>query len=255
MSYSDEEKAELLKVWTAPVAGQEWHQKGCPWPDNNCECGGVFHMTDVFVRIYATNLIRLGMAMTTVERLMVDAERGNIRLHLLVAEGSMASPDWAGKLFSPLSRFHIDAKRYAESKAKSPIYVCFDDDQLIIGKDWLDKGLAFMAANPDWGMASAWMITGEVPEGSGFEAGWESSSIGCPYFVRKGILVESSNHGQVEQIINYFPETPIASYDTDLTKVVQSRGYKTGFMRHVRYNHLGSQYSQLGLQLGYGWAG
>lgn len=200
-------------------------------------------MIDTFVRVYATNLIRLGMAMTTVERLMVDAERGNIRLHLLCAEGTMAAPDWAGKLIAPLSRFHIDAKRYAETKAKSEVYCVFDDDQLIIGKDWLDKGLRVMEQHPEVGMASAWMITGEVPAGCGpDEHFWESDSIGCPYFVRKGILLNT-------------PETPIASYDTDLTHHVQKCGWKTGFMRHVRYNHLGSQYSQLGLQLGYGWSG
>jgi hypothetical protein len=199
-------------------------------------------MIDVFVRIYAGNLIRLGMAMTTVERLMVDAERGNIKLTLLVGDGSMAAPHWAGVLIKPLERFHIDAKRYAEAHAKSEVYVVFDDDQLIIGKDWLERGLDFMAKYPKFGMASAWMITGEVPDKSGGADGWQESSIGCPYFVRKGILTD-------------IPETPIVSYDTDLTKYVQSKGWKTGFMRHVLYNHLGSRYSQLGLQLGYGWAG
>ena len=59
-------------------------------------------MIDVFCRIYATNLIRLGMAITTVERLMLDAEKGSIRLKLLVAEGSLADPSWAGV---GLSRF------------------------------------------------------------------------------------------------------------------------------------------------------
>ena len=121
-------------------------------------------MTDVFVRIYATNMIRLGMAITTVERLMLDAEAGRIRLRLLVAEGSLADPNWAGILIKPLSRFHIDAKRYAEAHAKSDVYVVFDDDQLIIGKDWLERGLEFMEKHPDWGMAAAWMITGEVPD-------------------------------------------------------------------------------------------
>ena len=50
------------------------------------------------------------------------------------------------------------------------------------------------------------------------------------------------------------PEGEIANYDTILTHHVMSLGWKTGFMRHVRFNHLGSQYSQLGLQLGYGWS-
>lgn len=199
-------------------------------------------MIDCFVRIYAGNLIRLGMAMATVERLMVDAERGDIRLSLLVADGSMAAPHWAGKLIKPLDRFHIDSKRYAEEHAKSDVYVVFDDDQLILGKDWLDKGLRVMEKNPEYGMLACWMITGEVPAGCGpDEHLWQSSSIGCPYFVRKGILTDT-------------PETPIAGYDTDLTNYVESKGWKIGFMRHVRYNHLGSGYSQLGLQLGYGWA-
>lgn len=232
------------------VRGADWDMRGDAGMGESRVCGTVSGMffaggalmaVDVFCRVYAGNLIRLGMAMTTVERLMVDAEAGNIRLKLLVADGSMAAPHWAGKLIKPLERFHIEAKRYAEATAKSDIYVVFDDDQLILGKDWLDKGLRVMEKHPEVGMASAWMITGEVPEGDkADEHFWESGSIGCPYFVRKGILIDT-------------PETPIAGYDTDLTNYVKSKGWKTGFMRHVRYNHLGSRYSQLGLQLGYGW--
>ena len=118
----------------------------------------------------------------------------------------------------------------------------FDCDQLVLGRDWLEQGLDFMAKHGEVGMAAMWAITGEVPDKSGGADGWYEDSIGCPYFVRKGILTDT-------------PETSIASYDTDLTHYVQSKGWKTSFMRHVKFNHLGSQYSQLGLQLGYGWAG
>ena len=213
-------------------------------------------MIDVFVKIYASNLIRLGMAMVTVERLMVDAERGEIRLHLLAAEGSMASPNWVAEKQFPLDRFHIDAKCYAEAHAQSEIYVVFDDDQLIIGRDWLARGLEVFGRHPEVGMAAAHMITGEVPAPAGEEPFWECNSIGCPYFIRKGILTGPNNlHPDGQTMLGgmeliTIPEGTLSNFDTLLTEQVNQLRWKTGFLRHVRYNHLGSGYSLVGVALG-----
>jgi hypothetical protein len=190
-------------------------------------------MIDVFVKVYAPNVLRLGMAITAIERWRMEEEKGHCRLLLLGARGSLSLPyknHSFDKLFD-LDTFHVESKRYAEQHAESEVYVVADDDQLIVTRDFLQVGLEFFARWPDVGMMAGLMITGEVRDRG--IAAWDSDSIGCPYFVRKGILTD-------------IPDGDLSNFDTRLTEYVRSKGYKTGFLGTARYNHLGYGYSEVG---------
>lgn len=209
-------------------------------------------MIDVFVKVWCDTPLRLGLAMAVVERLKMFP---NARLHVLCAKDTLHFAEWTEDknfLWCDKDKFWITTKAYAEQAAKSDVYVVIDDDHLPIGKDWLSDGAATLGWNPDYGMLCSWSVNGEVPPGPGIDDVWESDSIGCPYFIRKGLLGDS------------LPNAPLPNYDTTLTNylrhticrihkthegapelVVPCEGWKTGFLRNVRHNHLGMSYSQV----------
>lgn len=188
-------------------------------------------MIDVFVKVWCDTTLRLGLAMAVVERLkMFD----NARLHILCARDTLHLADWQDKrfLWCDKEKFWITTKAYAEQEAKSDIYVVIDDDHLPIGSDWLSKGCEVLGRHPEYGMLSSWSVNGEVPEKGEGEV-WPEASIGCPYFIRKDILGKA------------LPDGELRNYDTILTQHIMSKGWKTGFLRNVRHNHLGMEHSQV----------
>lgn len=188
-------------------------------------------MIDVFVKVWCDTTLRLGLAMAVVERLrMFD----NARLHILCARDTLHLADWQDKrfLWCDKEKFWITTKAYAEQEAKSDIYVVVDDDHLAIGSDWLSQGCEVLGRHPEYGMVSSWSVNGEVPEKGSGEV-WPEASIGCPYFIRKDILGKA------------LPDGELRNYDTILTQYVMSKGWKTGFLRNVKHNHLGYEHSQV----------
>lgn len=208
-------------------------------------------MIDVFVKVWCDTPLRLGLAMAVVERLKMFP---NARLHVLCAKDTLHFAEWTEDknfLWCDKEKFWITTKAYAEQAAKSDIYVVIDDDHLPIGKDWLSGGAIALNTDPEFGMACSWSVNGEVPEDrSGMDPIWSSDSIGCPYFIRRGILGDADHSPRGIRSprgasICELPAGHLTNYDTMLTQHVQSKGWKTGFLRNVRHNHLGMSYSQV----------
>lgn len=189
-------------------------------------------MIDAFCRVWADSVLRHGLAMACVERWLMERD---IRLHVIECSSAkyplFDGPSPMRHVLSPV-KFWIRSKELAEQQAQSDIYIVSDDDHLVLGKTWLEDGLRVMKNHLDYGMLASWSINGEVPEKDGDEWVWDSDSIGCPCFIRKGIVKE-------------FPDGPLAEYDGILTRHINALGWKTGFLRTLRNNHIGLGYSQV----------
>lgn len=187
-------------------------------------------MTDVFVKVWTESLLRYGLALAVVDRLRQDPA---VSLTVIAARGSRAVPAHPNTVWLDRELFWIRAKEAAETLAESDPYVVIDDDHLPIGKTWLEDGVATLARHPEYGMLVSWSVNGEVPEGTGGDDEvFPCADLGTPYFVRKGIIGE-------------FPDGPLGEYDGILTRHLNARGWKTGFMRKVRHLHVGQHYSQM----------
>lgn len=195
-------------------------------------------MIDAFVKVWAESPMRSCLAGAVIDRLLRYEREGQARVFVLAADHHGLFP--AIYIGAPVyisllpDRFWITSKEYADRRAESPIYVVIDDDHLPIGKDWLEKGVAALAARPDFAMLSSWSVNGEVPlnnASSYDEDVFEHFAIGTPYFCRRGSL------GQL-------PDGPLESYDQVLSEHVKKIG-RIGFLRSVRHNHLGYGYSQV----------
>lgn len=204
--------------------------------------------TDVFLRLWPMSEIRMLMARVVVERLRTHPD---IDLHVIVPDplsidnSSQLTNTWRAlrgnhdrlhALYAPHSMFHITSRLLADHCSHSPVYVIIDDDHLMLYHDWLEAGLEVMKWFPEYGTVSAWSVNGEVPlpppGARGRSQVWESGSIGCPVFVRRGLFSD-------------VPVLPAHGYDTALTQHVHKLGWKTGFTWRVRYNHIGQGFSQV----------
>ncbi len=137
------------------------------------------------------------------------------------------------EIFGGSKNFHMASKRAAENNSRSSIYVIADADCLILGRDFISKGVATLEARPEYGLLSATSISdGIFPAGCELPASdvVEMHAVGGIAFVRKGILTEF-RHCQANQV------------DGTICEEMVRKGFKTGVMPHVRFNHLGSGYS------------
>jgi hypothetical protein len=188
---------------------------------------------DVFMRTAPETRLRQHLALAVLDRLAMM--RGT-NLRVLVPRVDVAySGQWP---LIPIPIFGEDfwrSSRAACEEMSSGDYVLIDDDQLPIGKTWLEDGMAALEAHPEFEMLASWsVVSGEVRECPGNAAAWDATrlSIGTPCFVRKGTFVE-------------LPEAPAPEYDLVLSAELKARGGRIGFLRHVRHNHLGYEYSQV----------
>jgi len=182
-------------------------------------------LIDVFVRWRPKTELRLTMGQLVNTRLQMMADITPILLGSVVPEP-----------------FHVNSKKMAEEKARTPIYCVIDDDQLPIPDNFFSLGIEALGNHPEYGMLAGFPLEygliGQPYAAKAFPR-WdetvddviEAHSIGCPYFVRKGTLT--------------FSEGPLRQYDGILSKVVTDQGLKTGFVRKCLYNHLGYGFSQV----------
>lgn len=205
-------------------------------------------ITDVFIRVYAQNHLRLAMVNLALTRWLMDPD---VNVQLIVHKDSMGIDTFSDtfKIHIPSKEpFCVESKKIAEALAKSDVYVLADDDQLIIGKDWVERGLGihenFEGTDSKFAFLAARSICGEVPDASligepsiliysGQAATHPSNSVGTPYFIRKDLITD-------------FPASDAqggGSYDTIFSKHCIDKGFKVGFMRDLRFNHLGNSYS------------
>ena len=176
---------------------------------------------DVFVRYWPQNRVREFLAKAILERLALIPN-----LHL-----------W--KVNNVFDCYHIDSKRFAEENASSEVYCVMDDDQLPLSANFFEKGQEALLGHPEYGMLAGFPLEYQFagnPYAERKEEVIEAHAIGCPYFVKKGLLS--------------FPPGGLGYYDGILSKVVTDQGLKTGFARKCLYNHLGYGFSSVEAALG-----
>jgi hypothetical protein len=130
--------------------------------------------------------------------------------------------------------FHSTGKKECEQAASTEIYVVADNDCLILGKDWVNRGRALVDRHPEYGLlAAANICEGEFASGTNWQTEdevVERTMVGGIVFVRKGILTD-------------FPMCEPMEVDRVICDEIRSKGYKTGIMPQLRFNHLGAGYS------------
>lgn len=197
-------------------------------------------MTDVFIRCHVENIIRYHLTIAAIHRWL---EESDINLKIILSRSSMNLDILEFQLphlfvyQEGTEPFWTYSKQYAEDHAESEIYILADDDQLILGKDWVKRGVETLRKNDKYGLLAAWSINEEqggnlaAKDDTGFGVrDMSHSSVGAPYFTWKGA-------------IDKLPDSKLLLQDTVLSEHVKSRGYKIGFINKLRYNHLGAYYS------------
>lgn len=126
----------------------------------------------------------------------------------------------------------IKSKKKAEHISRSSIYVIADNDCLILGERFVEKGLEIMGRHPEYGLLAATSICdGLYPNGLlGNREEVVPSQAGGVAFVRKGILTEF-NLCQPDHV------------DDIICSEINRKGFKTGYMTGLRFNHIGAGYS------------
>jgi len=187
-------------------------------------------VTDIFLRWWPESDLRRLLGEAVIARLALQTDG---RVHVLAArESRPPRRKTATKAFLERDNFQARSRIVADSMARSQVYVLIDDDHLPIGKDWIQRGVSTLLQNPDYAMLSAWSINGEVRDPGGEGDIFETQSAGTPCFVRKGTF---------EQV----PYGPADSYDSKLSDHLRGTIGRIGFLRNVRFNHLGCGYSQV----------
>lgn len=187
-------------------------------------------MVDAFLRIWAHNEVRLGMAITSLARWEMEPWKS---LTLLVCEESLRYESFSRHkiVWLEAENFAQQSIRACEELSTTPIWASCDDDALIYGPEFAIRGLAIMEGSPSWGF----VCSRPTNEGSGairdgVDPIVEAHAVGGPGFVRRGIL-------------NDFPPIPIHYYDGHMHKQCIDAGFKQGYFRDLEYLHLGARYS------------
>lgn len=193
-------------------------------------------MIDCFWTTAATGNLRVGMAISTLERL-----KGDDAINLLVLRTPGAWLEPKDIRFTTLActdtEFQVERRREAENMAMTDIYVLADDDCMPIGLNFFEKGVKVMEGHPEFAILSAWPSNAVIhpwtpEEGTAFEDEdvMEHVSVGGIRFCRKGAMKK-------------WPKAHGAFYDREQADYLRGEGWSVGLMRQVRMNHFGESYS------------
>lgn len=188
-------------------------------------------MIDTFLRVFlpSDNYIRSGFAMSCEGRWRMDEDASLTVLRAYTVPHDMfMSVDPQG--------YHFKSKQKAEELATTEIYIVADDDCLVIGKEFAKTGVEIMKRHPEYGILTPTSIC-DGPYPSDLAPGYKNlpevmnmHAVGGVCFIRKGILTE-------------FRDCPAQKIDHVICDQFQAKGYKSGVMPHLRYNHLGYEFS------------
>lgn len=133
-----------------------------------------------------------------------------------------------------LPNYHMDARRHADRVCGGGVFVFADDDALPIGKDFLVRGEAILRAHPEFGILQATDVTIQMSGAAKFvdEDVSELHAVGGCCFVRKTMF---------EDLPNCEPHYDDVTVDEHIKK----KGFKTGVLTSVLYNHIGFGYSRM----------
>jgi hypothetical protein len=187
-------------------------------------------MIATFIRIWAPDDLRLGMAISTVARWQKDSLAD---LTLIICSSSLFHDSWANidRVMLAEDNFSQQSIKLADEMAYGDYYSVSDDDMLIYGKDFLLRCKAVLERNPEYGIICASPANEHISSesGDGREV-IESHAVGGSGLIRKGIMKD-------------FPAISNQEYSGWIDKQYRSKGYKMGYMRDVKYLHLGAHFS------------
>ncbi len=128
-----------------------------------------------------------------------------------------------------------NGRQFAEEWAKSDPYIYTDDDVLIIGKRWVERGTEAILNQPEYAVASTLSLietenAAVAPPGTEKGRIYPMHAVGAPMWIRKGVLVE-------------MPEMDLGSECSQIYNYVLSLGRKEGLIHGIRHNHLGHGFS------------
>lgn len=185
--------------------------------------------TDVFVRVFSSNELRLGFAIASVARWKMQKD---VNLHVL---------HWYKNLYYEFECFteFIDnhesmpfaagSLKRAEELANSNPYIIANDDTLIYGQDFVENGLRVMRENPDYGVISAAAVNSDQYKFDGPDI-FEIHAVGGLVFLRKGLVTE-------------FPPLEDAYWDCERDRQVKAKGFRSGYTKHCPYLNMGANFS------------
>ena len=144
------------------------------------------------------------------------------------------------------TNFQVVRRLDADRSAQSDVYVCSDDDCFPEHEPFVKKAREIMEEYPQFGIISLWpnnsTLNRWTPEpeeaarvcvdGNVFEDDkvMEHVSVGGIRFCRQGILKE-------------WPELVGKTYDSQHCQALRDAGYRSGYFKDIKFNHLGRGYS------------
>lgn len=185
--------------------------------------------TDVFVRVFSSNELRLGMAIASVARWKMQKD---VRVTVLQWDGGIPHDFRAScnmKCDNERSPFATSSLEYAENFSRSDPYIIANDDTLIYGQDFVENGLKIMEKYPEFGCVSGAVTNGDQFSLNGPEI-TEIHAVGGLVFLRKGLVTE-------------FPPLEDCYWDIERHRQVVAKGFKSGYTRMCPYLHMGANFS------------
>lgn len=176
---------------------------------------------DVFLCSCAADPIRQGLRDAVTARWEKDWEM--VGIHLLTPSAIGCT----NKEFQGLRR------KYAEEHSAESFYILAEDDCMPLGPDFVKRGMEVMQRHPDYAVLSPLLLPfppavkendGEVSEGI---------TAGGINFTRRGLI-------DVAAINSRLPWDECAQAEH-----LRGKGWKSGWMRNVKCNHLGATLSTL----------
>lgn len=189
--------------------------------------------TDVFVRVFSSNELRLGFAIASVARWKMQKD---VNVTVLDCYGKRCSHlgwDWedckSDELPDSPIPFATASLRYAENHSESDPYIIANDDALIYGQDFVENGLKIMEKYPEFGCVSGAVVNGDQFRFDGPEL-TEIHAVGGLVFLRKGLVTE-------------FPPLEDCHWDVERHRQLVEKGFKSGYTRKCPYLHMGANFS------------
>ena len=189
-------------------------------------------MIDAFLCTCSNDQLRYGLAVATLARLKMS---NAINLTVIRTSKALLDDNNCYTIDCPDLEFRVKRRQIAESLSTTPIYLIADDDILPFDKDFIEKGLEVMKRNPEY-MAVMYRPIGlNLYTYGGNDEIEEYDEVGGLWLVRKGVVTTWPDIYTYEMGWN-------ANWET---KIIHSKGYKTGIFKKLGCNHLGLGFSTL----------
>lgn len=192
-------------------------------------------LTDVFIRVYSCNEMRLGFAIATVARWKMQKDCrvsvftwSDCPEHLRYDFADVYMQSVKNENYLHYKPFATHTLEFAEEQAQSDPYIICNDDNLPYGQDFVSKGLDLMDRHPEYGIISGVVVNGE-PYGRVNDV-HEIHAVGGLVFLRKGLVTE-------------FPALEDAFWDGERHRQITEKGFKSGYSHKLPYLHMGAGFS------------